>query len=329
MFSLVLALVASPQGLTKGELLSTVYGYAERSHGGKARTHLDRQFERDKEQLRRLGVPLETLDSPTEPGNNQLVRYRIAKHLLQVPADLEFDPEEVMLLRLAALAWSEGSLGADSRWASMKLASFDAAADVTHLGMRPRLDLPDPVAQLLQRAILERRAVKFEYQLADRDSPLLRHVAPLHLHRAENRWHLVSFDLDRREYRVFLLSRITSTVTIADRSYDEHLSEGVAAVIDELLALRDAQRAVLRVRRGSVAEARLSPRAGTIAQLEHETSLELGYLDLHAFAEEIVGFGDDVVVEAPEELRSSVVSILTASLHRLHCAAPDSRGSDA
>ena len=75
-FSLVLALVASPQGLTKSELLSSVYGYSQRYDRGVIDSSLERQFERDKAQVRELGIPVETIDSPLEPGNNQLTRYR-------------------------------------------------------------------------------------------------------------------------------------------------------------------------------------------------------------------------------------------------------------
>ena len=96
-FSLLLALVASPHGATKRELLSTVYGYAERYRSGTSISALERQFERDKEQLRTLGIPLETLDSPLEPGNTQLTRYRIPKDRLEVPANVRFTDRELML----------------------------------------------------------------------------------------------------------------------------------------------------------------------------------------------------------------------------------------
>ena len=85
MFSLVLALVASPQGLTKRDLLSTVYGYADRYAHGEVDVALERQFERDKDQLRELGIPIETIDSPLESGNNKLTRYRISRLVMQMP----------------------------------------------------------------------------------------------------------------------------------------------------------------------------------------------------------------------------------------------------
>jgi len=79
LFSLVLALLATENGLTKSEILSTVQGYRQRyeSHGDNS--SLERQFERDKDDIRELGVPLETVEAPEASGNNQLLRYRSRK----------------------------------------------------------------------------------------------------------------------------------------------------------------------------------------------------------------------------------------------------------
>src|SRR5690606_24342674 len=128
-FSLVLALIASEQGLTKHDLLSSVYGYSERFRASRSHASLERQFERDKELLRELGVPVQAIDAPGEPGNNQLTRYRVPKESFEVPPGLKFTERELMMLRLAALAWREGSLGVESRRAAMKLESLGGGRD--------------------------------------------------------------------------------------------------------------------------------------------------------------------------------------------------------
>lgn len=321
-FSLILALVASPQGLTKSELLSTVYGYAGRSSTKSSRSGLERQFERDKDQVRALGIPIETVDSPQEPGNNQLTRYRIPKDRLQLPADVRFTTEELTLLRLASLAWADGSLGSESRWAGMKLAALGAGLDVRHLGIAPRLGMPDRAAPLLKRAIEEGRVVRFEYQLPDRDIPLERQVAPLRLHRAEGRWHLIAYDIVREAQRVFLLSRIVSEVEVRQDKFDPALLDGVEHSVDQLLQLKERQRALVVVRRGSAAEARLEQRGRPLGANEVQPDaallvsqvdaaiLELGTLDWHALADELAGYGDEVQVVEPNSLRELVVGRL-------------------
>lgn len=309
-FSLVLALVASPEGATRAELLSSVYGYAERYSHGAPNGALERQFERDKEQLRSLGIPLDTIDSPQEPGNTQLTRYRISKERLQLPADLRFTERELALLRLAALAWSEGSLSAEARRATMKLESLGAGLDVRHLGVAPRIGISEPAAAPLQRAIEQGRAVTFGYRMPDRDTATERRVAPLRLHRADGRWHLIAWDLERAASRVFLLSRMVGAVRVSAEGFDAGLTETVDEVVEELLHREQEQQATISVRPGSVAEARLAPRA----QRKADGTRALGTLDYyeHALAEELAGYGADVTVQEPPALRDAVVVRLQA-----------------
>ncbi len=314
LFSLVLALVASPEGATKRELLSSVYGYSDRFRHGQPSDALDRQFERDKEQLRALGIHIETLDSPLEPGNNHLTRYRISKERLEFPAELRFTERELVLLRLAALAWSEGSLDAESRRAAMKLEALGAGLDVQHLGVAPRLGTAEPAAAPLQRAVDEGRVVRFDYRLPGRSAPLERRVAPLRLHRVDGRWHVVGWDLEREADRVFLLSRVEGPVRVTSERFDPELRERADGIVAELLRRRDEHLARIEVRRGSAAEARLAARAvrparsteddGSAARVE----LTLGMLDAHVLAEEIIGYGADAAVVAPAELRELVVA---------------------
>ncbi len=314
-FSLVLALVASPEGSTKSALLSSVHGYADRYRVGEANVALDRQFERDKELLRALGIQIETLDSPLEPGNNQLTRYRVSKERLQFPEDLRFSERELMLLRLAALAWSEGSLSAESRRAAMKLESLGAGLDVRYLGVAPRLGTAEPAAAPLQRAIDAQQVVIFDYTMPERERALARRVAPLRLHRVDGRWHLIAWDLERNAGRVFLLSRMSGEVRLESQTVEPSLHAHTDRLIGELLERRNTLRATVQVRRGSVAEARLAPRAVAEAprsETDGTVELTLSMLDRHVLAAELVGYGADVTVCEPPELRRLVIARLRA-----------------
>ncbi|MEJ6489279.1 WYL domain-containing protein [Leucobacter sp. USCH14] len=336
LFSLVLALVVSPFGATKRELLSSVYGYADRYRHGEITPALEKQFERDKEQLRSLGIHVDAFEDPGDVGNNQHTRYRISKELLQFPADLRFSERELMLLRLAALAWSEGSLSAESRRAAMKLEALGAGLDVQHLGIAPKLGSAEPAAAPLQRAIDAGRAVSFDYRLPDRTAALPRRVAPLRLHRAEGRWHLVSWDLERDAARTFLLARIEGRVQQLPEAFAPELRARADAAVADLEQLRAHRRAVLCVRRGSIAEARLSTRSDgapepTSCGAEDHRGIEVGVLDLHIFANELIGYGADVSVCEPTQLRDLVVAGLRriAEVHasvrapRADCAHPN------
>jgi len=320
-FSLVLALVASPQGLTKRELLSTVHGYAERFRHGESDPALEKQFERDKEQLRELGIPLETIDAPFAPGDNRLIRYRISKQRLQVPGEIRFSARELVLLRLAALAWAEGSLTAESRRSAMKIEALGAGLDVQHLGIAPRLGSTDAAAAPLRRAILEGREVRFDYRLPDREAPLERRVAPLRLHRAEGRWHLLAHDLDRQNDRVFLLSRITGPVRPEQARYDTALTSRADAMVEDLERLQREQRVTVHASAGSVAEARLAGRADRVEREGAVSRIEFGTLDHRELAFELVGYGEQIVVCEPRALRDEVVRLAAAVLEQ-HSTGP-------
>lgn len=309
-FSLILALVASPNGLTKHELLSSVHGYANEYSAGGDNASLERKFERDKDQLRTLGIPLETIDSPNEPGNNQLTRYRISKNRLQLPATLRFTREELMLLRAAALSWSEGSLSQEARRAVIKLDSLGTEVDTRQLGVAPSLNIDEPYAVELQQAIQSGHSVEFRYRRPDQAVATRRTVAPLRLHRADGRWHLVAHDFGRDAPRVFLLRRILGPLKRSRSAVRPEMSDDVAAAIDELERLQSRQPATVMVKRGSVAAARLDPRARARDHADEYDTLRINTLDYRALAEELVGYGPDVKVLGPSQLDTMVRSII-------------------
>lgn len=310
-FSLVLALIASPQGLTKTDILSSVYGYADRFSQGSNTTAIDRQFERDKDEVRKLGIHIETLSSAEAPGDNRFTRYRISKQRLTLPDTVVFTAEELNLLRLAALAWREGSLGSQSRWASMKIGSLGNSADMRKLGIAPRIGMLEPAAAPLQRAIDERKVVEFDYHLPNRETPLRRTVAPLRLHRADGRWHLIAWDNERSATRVFLLTRITSSVSIQPDHYDETLMGHIESAVHLLLQRSESQTVKVSVLPGSTAEARLQARAREQMPTDEHTVFEIGTLDLDELATELAAFGAEATVLEPEQLRTKLIDKLT------------------
>lgn len=316
-FSLVLALVASSGGLTKHELLSSVYGYADRYRQGAQPASLERQFERDKEQLRQLGIPVETIDSPGEPGNNQLARYRISKAALQVPTGLAFTDRELMMLRMAVLAWREGSLTDDARRAAMKVESLGGGRDPLSLGVSAGFGTSEPSVPALLAAIEAHQIAEFSYQLPQREVPLGRRVYPLQLHRFEGRWHLIAYDLDRDATRVFLLARISGQVVARERRPEEAARPGDAAALVERAVAdmqqiqRDTQ-VLLRVQPGSRADARFSRDAAVFPVDDGSRVLQFGTVDLHELAALIAGYGAEAVVLDPPVLRDAVIALLRA-----------------
>lgn len=304
-FNLILALMATDQGLTKHDILSTVSGYAERFDDASDRANLERQFERDKEDVRELGVPLETVDQLGAEGDTRLQRYRIPKSLYRLPDDIEFSAEEVALLSLAAQVWREGSLTERSRRALTKLRSFGHAVEQSVIGFAPSIRTREAAHDPLAGAIDRRRQVTFPYLKAGQPEPERRRVSPLALINHEGRWHLHAHDEVADAPRTFLLSRIVGAVRVEEDAARAPRPDEAARAQRELKELFQRTTATVVARPGSEADVVLRNRAGTVVEGE---TLVLRTTDLAVLADELAAFGADVRVEAPESVREAVLT---------------------
>lgn len=305
LFSLVLALLATETGLTKNEILSTVQGYRQRFKNGGDNANLERQFERDKDDIRDLGVPLETIDSPGDAGNNQTLRYRIPKGAYVLPSDIVFSPEETALLALAARVWREGSLSGESRRALLKLRSLGVVADEPVLGYAPRIRLRDAAFDPIDAAIRKGVRVRFQYLKPGEERATDRDVIPLALVQYQGRWHLSAQEPDG-ERKMFLLRRIVGPVS-AGKATSIPPGDHVAAALAGLEEVAARNVAELQVAPGSDAATRLAHRDG--AEVTGDR-LVLHFVDLNILADELSGFGPEVLVLSPPALRDAVVARL-------------------
>ncbi|MFP7833424.1 helix-turn-helix transcriptional regulator [Marisediminicola sp. LYQ134] len=308
LFSLVLALLSTETGLTKNEILSTVQGYRQRFDRSGDNANLERQFERDKDDIRDLGVPLETIDSPGQAGNNQSLRYRIPRGSYELPSDVVFSPEELTLLGLATMVWREGSLSAESRRALLKLRSLGGSADVPVLGYAPRVRVRDAAFDPIDSALEKHQIVRFSYLKPGETDARVRTIVPLALIQHQGRWHVSAEEAETGARRTFLLSRIVSGVVATGRTFEPREGDHPAEALRELEAVWASNSAVVEVRPESDAQARLSKRRGT--SVRPDGSLELHYSDANILADELASFGPEVFVLSPEGLRAAVIERL-------------------
>ena len=308
LFHLILALMATAQGVSKEHILSSVRGYREDWDQGVAKETLERRFERDKDILRDMGVPLETVIPPEEDGNNRSTLYRISKGDFQHPTDLELSAQDIRLLNVAAAIWREGSLSEDARVAQLKLVSHGLAVDEPLLGALPMITARDPALHTLRRALADNKQVTFSYLKPGDTTPQKRHVSPLAVVMHEGSWHLLSLEGEQRNQRTFLLRRMVSAVTITDYDSVEHDAALTEAMTSELDALYRSQVATVRLRAASQAATILAHRPGT--RIDGDTYF-LHYTDAELFAEALCEHGPEVVVIDPPELVTAVVARLT------------------
>jgi proteasome accessory factor B len=318
LFSLVLALLATETGLTKNEILSTVQGYRQRYKNGGDNANLERQFERDKDDIRELGVPLETVDSPGDAGNNQTLRYRIPRGAYELPRDITFSSDETTLLNLAAMVWREGSLSGESRRALLKLRSLGVAADEPVIGYAPRVRLRDAAFEPLSAALERHLIVRFPYLKPGEDAAREREVVPLALVQYQGRWHLSGEETgfgaqEPGTHKMFLLRRIVGAVTAgaAVPAPDGDQAALALASLDEIWARGVAE---VEVSCDTDAATRLANRRGTeelsVAPDGSTRRLRLHYVDDAILADELAGFGPEVLVLSPPQLRDAVIERL-------------------
>ena len=82
--NLVVALMATEQGLTKDTILTSVAGYREQTEARASKDALEKMFERDKESLRGLGIPIETIGDWADPDDLRvevLIAFQPGRHV--------------------------------------------------------------------------------------------------------------------------------------------------------------------------------------------------------------------------------------------------------
>ena len=307
LFHLILALMATRSGLTKDHILSTVRGYREDTESGMARESLERRFERDKDSLRDLGIPLEATIPPEDDGNNKNTLYRIPKGQYDLPEGVEFTGRDIALLNLAATLWREGTLSKEAHIATRKLQSFGVTLDEPLLGFAPVISTRDPALNALRDALENSVQVEFSYLKPGDAEARHRQVSPLALINHEGRWHLYSHETESDQVKTFLLRRIVSTVTALPLPAAQGSENVSIEALADLEALYQRQVATLKVAPDSDAWSALSQRSGTESSHAH---LRVHYTDAEVFASELCSFGDDVVVVDPPQLRNIVLENL-------------------
>jgi proteasome accessory factor B len=270
-----------------------------------------RQFERDKDELRELGVPLETRFTDaweTEQG------YLIPARDYELP-ELDLTPDEAAALGLAARLWQPSDLAEASAAAIRKLQAAGIETQPVELPVvEPRVSASDPAYEDVYEATRSRRPIRFSHRPADGGPVQERVLDPWRVVHRRGRWYVVGHDRERDAVRSFRLSRIVGPVTAAG---PDGTATSAPEGFDALAAVAGFEReprdvpAVVRVRRDTCWELRREATSTAAAGDDDRLTIAVG--DIDRAAEWLAGFGADVVVESPPELRAAVVALLQQS----------------
>ncbi|WP_232676882.1 YafY family protein [Nocardioides sp. R-C-SC26] len=281
----------------------------------------ERMFDRDKEELRSIGVPIElgSIDAyfDDEPG------YRIQPDEFALP-EISLEPDEAAVVGLASRVWQHQRLARATTEAVRKLTASGADIDVTALEIaQPRLSADEPTFDVFFEAVIERREVRFDYWRTGQDAPSRRRLQPWGVTRYSGRWYVVGFDLDRADERIFRLSRVQGAVSKVGEpgAYEVPADLDAAAVARRLAPTPHRVRAVVLAQVGAATPLRrdaVSVETGVTGP-DGSDGWDRLIIDRAGggIADEICSFGPAVYVEAPPELRESVIERMAASVEGL------------
>ena len=298
--NLVAALIDTDRPLTRADIHERIDGYSDDPNAFR------RNFERDKELLRQLGLPLST--EPVGSSGSEEVGYRIPRERYELP-DPGLDDNELAALRLAASAvYLEGGEDAITR-ALRKLGgavSGGGDAPATRLAEIPGGES----AATAYAAVGERRRLRFTYRGQERL------VDPWSLSFRRGHWYLAGFDHSRQEERLFRLDRVEGQLVAegAPGAFERPAGSAAAPppawrlgedeeVIVELLADADHARFVADALNGE--GTRVQNRDGSVV-------FQVPVRNTAAFRSLALDFLDHVEILGPPEVREDFVGWLEA-----------------
>jgi proteasome accessory factor B len=291
--NLLALLLDTRRPLSREEIVREVAGYPKEVSANR------RAFERDKEMLRSMGVPI-----TVEPlaGETAEVGYLVRPEEYYLP-DLHLTGEETAALRVAVNAISLGS--ASGEGALMKLGGLPGQSDA------PIASLPlVPSLATLFEAFRRRATVTFEYRGERRT------VEPWGLTSRRGHWYMVGYDHARHATRSFRADRVTGEIDVGeddafdapdDFRPDDHIEDrawmfGEAEpVAVDVLVDPGYLDGVLAMLGGDV----------TVEQhADGSAVVSVPVVDRGAFRAVVMNFLDHAEVLRPQDLRDDVVAYL-------------------
>lgn len=302
LINLTLALLATKRYLKKSEILANVQGY-EGTQEAK-----ERMFERDKDDLRSLGIEIEVGDLDIffedEPG------YRIPQksYELNVP---NLTSRELALLSIASSFWNDSILAPSAQSGIRKLRSLGIPATLDfEFRMKYRFDNPSQLLEEIAKAILQKSEISFAY---DSSSLKTRHLQPYRIVFWNGFWYLIGMDLDRKAVRLFKISRFLGGVEMSKKKYQFEIPQDFD--VSEYLPKNDISiihNAKVEIKKDSAIL--LRERGKLISQGEDFDTYEINFEHERIFLREIIWHGANVRIIEPANLVEQLLDLVDGVL---------------
>ena len=303
--NLTIALLATKRFITKSEIFRTVEGYE-----GSPETK-ERMFERDKDDLRNLGIEIEV--GSFDPLFDDEAGYRIRPESYALNL-ADISGEDLGLLSLAAEAWRGAALDGAAQSALLRLSSIGVVSDIDSLpAMTPRLSSSHISFETLTTSITSRIPVTFNYIAADLSTEV-RIVDPYGIATRNGHWYLVGFDHKREGIRIFRFDRIDGDISKAfkGKSYEIPKDFDLVAQLSGADSLLTSH---LDIRKGKAHV--LRHMATKVEDMGEWDRISISYPDVERMVKLVLWHGSDAKVISDDGLRTGVIQALheLVSLH--------------
>jgi proteasome accessory factor B len=298
--NLTMALLATSRYMQKSEIFRKVAGYS-----GTQETK-ERMFERDKDDLRALGIEIEVASADPlfedEPG------YRIKPETYQMPIKT-FTPTEIGILSTALGLWLDSSLEDIALGAARRVNSTALLDPALEINSLRTMNFSAEGLLDITKALANRSEIAFSYRKAGATKSVNRRVNPLGLSAWKGEWYLVGEDLDRSDIRTFNFSRISSKINISKKRDMYEIPSDFN--IKDYLIMHNTEGIQIRAKVKRAQVQALRAKALEIKDFDEEWD-EISYRsESNASAlQEALWYCDSLIIEQPEELRSLVVASL-------------------
>lgn len=307
LLNLMAALLETPRPLTADQLRQRVPGYPEET------ASFRRAFERDKDDLRQMGIPLRV--EIAQDGRRDREGYRIPPEEYYL-GDPGLEADELAALQLAArvvrvvgTATGDDAAGEDeTMWklgGGPQLSENDGQRN-----SEPLAELPvDPRLTELFSAIVDRHRIHFDYSGGSRS------VDPHRLDYERGRWYLSGFDHDRADRRSFRLDRMQGSVTIDTAVTFEPPSHRPGVQLEPWQLGNETPfvaRLVVDNDQAPWATRHLGEHTVVVRRPDGAVEFEVTVVNRAAFRSFVLSFLDHAEVLHPPQARADVIEWLTA-----------------
>ena len=291
LINLTLALLSSKRYLTKSEIFNNVAGYS-----GSPET-MERMFERDKDELRNLGIRIEVraLDPLFEDDQG----YLIDSDTFQINPN-DFSQEEIFLLTMAANLWHGSALQKDSKAALLKIQSLDGLVATNTVASPVIEDNEDSKKLLLIFDAVERFiTLEFEYK------GTIRQVKPYGIYTRRGFWYLAAQEND--VVKSFKIVRIGQQIraTSKAQAFDKPSEFKLSAFLEDINS-PTTSKAEVRIRKNQALALR---KRHKVEEVDSEwDKLFIDYIFEEDLIESLLWYGSNLVVISPMSIRDQIIN---------------------